>query len=78
MVVLTKQEFEEWKSHPTTRKIQAIILAYVQEQRNSFARNVGFGKSEKEIVQFMSFYNGLEAAIEIDSLLDFDEKGETN
>jgi hypothetical protein len=77
MVVLTREEFEEWKSNATTRKIQAIVSAYVQDQRNSFARNVGrTGKSEKEIVEFLSLLNGMELAMEVDSLLDFDEGDE--
>lgn len=76
MIVLTKQEFEEWKSHPTTRKVQALVGQYVQEQRNTFSRNVGFGKNEKEIIQFMSFYNGIEFALDVDNLLDFDEEKE--
>lgn len=74
MIVLTKEEFEEWKSHPTTRKIQALVWEYVQEQRNTFSRNIGFGKTEKEIVQFMAFYNGVEFALDVDNLLDFDKE----
>jgi hypothetical protein len=74
MVVLTKQEFEEWQSNPTTRKIQAILKAYVQDQRNSLSRNVGrLDKTEKQMVEFFSFLNGIEVAMEVDNLLDFDE-----